>query len=198
MTRITRIAALGLLLSGAAHAPALASGWSFKLFAATSYVAPLAQTDQNLGGVTAAIKASNEMGYAFGTELRAGYFGLGLDYLHARQDLEQNNAGLLGTTDFNPISATLYLHVPTPLVELYAGPTLTYVNWGDLTLGTGGAQQMDAKFGSGISVGGDFAIAKALALTAGMRWLKLEAKPKGGNAIAVDPLVSHIGLALRF
>ena len=198
MHRTIRVATFVLWFVAGIHSPAFASGWGFKMWAATTYIAPLAETDQNPGGVTAAVRASNEMGYAFGAELRGGLFGLGLDYLHARQDLQQNNAGLVGTTDFNPVSATLYLHLPTPLVELAAGPTVSYVNWGDLALRTGGTQKLDPKLGYGVSVSGDVAIARALAVTVGMRWLKLEAKPSGGSTIAVDPLVSHLGLALRF
>src|SRR5258708_29630299 len=92
------------------YALAAASSWGFKLWAATTYVAPLSETDQNVGGVTAAVKASNEMGYEFGGEFRSGLIGFAFDYLHARQDLQRDNVGLLGTTDFNPISASLLLH----------------------------------------------------------------------------------------
>ena len=168
------------------------------MWAATTYVAPLSETEQTVGGVTAAVKASNVMGYEFGGEFRSGLFGFAFDYLHARQDLQRDNSGLLGTTDFNPISASVLLHLPTPVLELYLGPTASYVNWGDLDLRNGTQQPLDPKLGYGVTVGGDVAIAKALAVTGGMRWLKLEAKPKGLGAIAVDPLVSHIGLALRF
>ena len=198
MHRTARITALVALLAAVLPASALAAGWGFKMWAATTYVAPLSETDQNVGGVTAAVKASNEMGYEMGGEFRSGLIGFAFDYLHARQDLQRDNAGLLGTTDFNPVSASLLLHLPTPVVELYAGPTASYVNWGDLELRNGGKQPLDPKLGYGVTLGGDFPIAKALAITGGMRWLRLEAEPKGSGAIAVDPLVSHIGLALRF
>ena len=200
MHRTARIAALAVLLAVIAPGRALAAGstWGFKLWAATTYVAPLSETEQTVGGVTAAVKASNVMGYEFGGEFRSGLFGFAFDYLHARQDLQRDNSGLLGTTDFNPISASVLLHLPTPVLELYLGPTASYVNWGDLDLRNGTQQPLDPKLGYGVTVGGDVAIAKALAVTGGMRWLKLEAKPKGLGAIAVDPLVSHIGLALRF
>lgn len=194
------ICTLGALAATALFAvsPAAAGGWGFKLMAATTYVAPLSENQQNVGGVASAVRASNEMGYQFGAEFRTGFIGIAFDYLHARQDIEHANAGLLGAADFNPISATLFLHVPTPVIELYVGPTASYVNWGDLDLSTGGTQKLDAKYGYGISVGGDLAIARAVAVVGGLRWLKLDAEPKGGNTIAVDPLISHIGFALRF
>ncbi len=189
-----------LMLAMLTAAPALAGNkpWGFQMWAATTYVAPLSETDQNISGVNAAIKASNEMGYQFGVEFRSGAIGLALDYLHARHDIQRSNAGLLGAADFNPISGTLALHLPLPLLELSAGPTVSYVNWGDLDLVNGSKQSIDAKLGYGISVGADLPLGRSLAVTGGMRWLKLKAEPDGGTAVEVDPLITRIGMALRF
>ena len=191
-----------LALTTLAPTPAAAAAankpWGFQMWAATTYVAPLSETDQNFGGVRAAIKASNEMGYQFGAEFRSGMIGLAIDYLHARHDIEQSNTGLLGAADFNPISATLALHLPTPLLELSAGPTLSYVNWGDLDLSNGTRTSIDAKLGYGVSVCGDLPLGRSLAITGGMRWLKLKAEPDGATAVEVDPLITRIGLGLRF
>ena len=192
--------ALAVLLPAALAAPAHAGNqpWGFQLWAATPSVAPLSETDQNPGGVRTAIKASNEMGYQFGAEFRSGLVGVAFDYLHARHDIEQSNTGLLGAADFDPVSVTLALHLPTPALELSAGPTVSYVNWGDLDLSTGGKQAIDAKLGYGVSLGADLPLGRSLAITGGMRWLKLKAEPKGGTAVDVDPLISRVGLALRF
>ena len=200
MHRTARIAAFAVLLAGgvAGNALAAASSWAFKVWAATSYVAPLAESDRNVGGVTAAVKGSNEMGYEFGAEFRKGAIGFALDYLHARQELQHASAGFLGTADFDPVSASLLVHLPVPVLELYAGVTASYVNWGDLDLPNGTTRPLNAKLGYGLSVGGDFALTKAVALTGGMRWMKLQAEPTGVGTITVDPLVSHLGLALRF
>ena len=198
MHRTARIAALAACLIASSPGLLLASDWGFKAWAATTYVAPLSESQQTVGGITAAVKASNEMGYQFGAEFRSGLFGFAFDYLHARQDLVRDDTALLGTAAFEPISATLYLHLPTPLLELYAGPSVSYVNWGELDLNGGGTQKLDAKLGYGISAGADLALAHSIAVVGGVRWLKLEAKPKGSPAIAVDPLISHVGLALRF
>ncbi len=186
---------VALVLPRAAHA---GKTYGFQMWAATTYVAPLSETDQNVSGVTAAVKASNEMGYEFGAEIRTGLIGLQFDYLHARQDLEHSNAGLLGTADFNPISATLKLHLPTPILELSAGPTVSYINWGELDLRNGSTQKLDAKLGYGLSVGADLPLGRSLAITSGMRWLKADAKPKGGTTYAIEPLITHVGVALRF
>ena len=200
MTASPRIRCATLLLALIALPSAAHAGktYGLQLWAATTYIAPLSETNQNIGGVTAAVKASNEMGYAFGGEFRSGLIGLAFDYLHARQDLEHANAGLLGSAEFNPISATLKLHLPTPVLELSAGPTVAYVNWGDLDLRNGTKQKLDAKLGYGFSVGADLPLGRSFAITSGMRWLKVDAKPESGPEVAVDPLITHVGVAVRF
>ncbi len=195
-----RIAALAALLAACSPGPALAGGssWGMKLWAATSYVAPLSESDRNVGGVTAAVKGSNEMGYQFGAEFRKGSMGFAFDYLHSRQELQHASAGFLGAADFDPISASLMLHLPTPVLDISTGVTASYVNWGDLHLQNGATRHLDARLGYGFSVDGDFALSRSVALTGGMRWMKLQADPAGVGTVKVDPLVSHLGLALRF
>lgn len=182
-----------VLCPSLAHA---GKGYGFQVWAATTYVSPLSERDRNLSGITNAVKASNEMGYQFGAELRGGSFGLALDYLHAKHEL-QGSSGLLGTTDFNPISASLYIHLPTPVLETYLGPTVSYVNWGDLSTSTG-TQSVDAKLGYGLTLGADLPLGPALAIGAGLRWLKLDAATDNIASFAVDPLISRLGLSLRF
>src|SRR5580765_5787653 len=128
-----RVAALAALIAACVPAPALAgaSSGSMKVWAATSYIAPLSESDRNVGGVTAAVTGSNAMGYEFGVEFRKGSMGFAFDYLHSRQELQHATAGFLGSADFNPISAALMLHLPTPVLDLAAGVTASYVNWGD-------------------------------------------------------------------
>lgn len=200
MHATARVAALAALIVACVPALALAgaSSGSMKVWAATSYIAPLSESDRNVGGVTAAVTGSNAMGYEFGIEFRKGSMGFAFDYLHSRQELQHATAGFLGSADFNPISASLMLHLPTPVLDLAAGVTASYVNWGDLTLQNGTTRPLDAKLGYGFTVSGDFALSKALALTGGMRWMKLQADPPGVGTVTMDPLVSHVGLALRF
>lgn len=189
------IAALALSTPTASHA---GKGYGTQFWAATTFVAPL--SERSATGVQDALKASSEMGYQFGVEFRSGFLGVALDYLHATPKFKSNTVGTLGTADFNPISATLQLHLPLPLLDLYVGPTVSYVNWGDLEVsGTSIKQKVDAKLGYGFSVGADLPLGHTLALTSGARWLKLDA---GGAAalstVAIDPLITHLGLALRF
>src|SRR5258706_10866974 len=92
--RIARIATLAVLLTAGVTGHALAasagsgsgSSWGFKLWAATTCVAPLSETEQNVGGVTAAVKASSVMCYELGGEFSSSLIGVAFDSLHARTD----------------------------------------------------------------------------------------------------------------
>lgn len=178
---------------------ALAQESKVKIYGALSYVAPLSETDENIGGVTDAVKASNEFGYNLGLEFRtSSMLGIELDYLYAKQDIEHGTAGVLGETTFQPISATLNFHLPMGMLDLYGGPTAAYVNWGDLKVESGGDVSIDPEFAIGISAGVDVNVAPKIAVMGGLRWLNLKAEPDGSTeALDVNPLFARIGVAIR-
>ena len=181
--------------------PSLAQAGSSgsRIWGALTYVSPLSESDQNVGGVTAAVKASKEMGYQIGAEFRSGMLGIAVDWTRATHDLSHESEGLLGTTDFKPLSATLALHLPTPLLDLYAGPTISWVNWSDLELPAGGKVELDATLGYGITAGAELPLGPSLGLGASLRWLRLDASPSsGGSDVAVDPLLSNLSISLHF
>lgn len=189
------------LAAVAAVLPAPAAASQFKVYGMLAYVSPLSESDQDVGGVTEAVKASSEFGYNFGVEFRAGtLLGIEFDYLYARHDVEGDTAGLLGETTFQPISGTLNLHFPVAGFDLYGGPTAAYVNWGDLEAPSGGADlEIDPEFAIGLSAGLDLQLAPGIAATGGLRWLNLKAEPAdGGEALDVNPLFARFGVALRF
>ena len=65
--------------------------------------------------------------------------------------------------------------------------------------GTARTAKVDAKLGYGFTVGGDLPLGHTLALTSGVRWLKLDATSKAlPTTVAVDPLIARLGIALRF
>ena len=171
----------------------------FKMYAMAAYVAPLSESDQTVGGVTEAVKASKEFGFNFGAEFRAStLIGLELDYLYAKENVESDASGVLGETTFQPISATLNFHVPLTQLDLYGGPTVSYVNWGDLKVPASPDVKLDAETAFGLSAGADVGIAPGFAITGGLRWLSLKAKPEGGSEVNVNPLFARVGLAAKF
>ena len=199
MRRTAALVAAALAL-GLVH-PASASDSKLKLFGMVAYVSPLAKTDLDVGGVTDAVKASSEVGFNVGVELRlAPMIGLELDYLYAKHDLEHDQAGILGETTFQPISATANFHFPVSTLEVYGGPTVSYVNWGELKAPSGGTPvKIDPEVGYGVSAGADLNLTPQIAVTGGLRWLNLKAQPEGSpDALDVNPLFTRVGLAFKF
>ena len=198
MNRILGITRNALLVALALPALAHAAGSGSRIWAAMSYVSPLAESDQNIGGVTEAVKASDEMGWQIGVELRSGMLGIAVDYLKSKHDFSASTAGLLGSTEFSPLSASLHFHLPGAMLDFYGGPTLSWVNWSDLELSNGTSLGVDASVGYGITVGAELPITPALGVGGNLRWLRLDAAPEGGSDVAVDPLISNLSLSFRF
>lgn len=170
-----------------------------KMYAMAAYVAPLSESNQDVGGVTDAVKASKEFGFNFGAEFRAtSMLGIELDYLYAKHDVESSASGVLGSTTFQPISATLNFHVPVSQFDLYGGPTVAYVNWGDLEIPSSPSVKLDAETAIGISAGADVGVAPGFAISGGLRWLNLKAKAEGGDPVDVNPLFARIGISAKF
>ena len=189
------VAALALSLSQAA----LAEGSKFKVYGMGVYVAPLSSTNQTIGGVTDAVKASKEFGLNFGLEVRpSSLIGIELDYLYAKHDLKHGSTTVLGETQFQPISGTLNFHLPLAIVDLYGGPTAAYVNWGDIKVASGTNVKLDAEFGYGVSAGLDLNITPLVVATGGLRWLNVKAQETGGTqSVNVHPLFIRAGIAVK-
>ena len=182
-------------------APALAEAPPYrgKLFAAISYVSPLSESDQDFGGVVDSLEATEELGYEFGMAGRwSELVGFELSYVNATQDVEFAG-GTIGEIDFEPIAFTLEFHlVPSSFVDLWVGPTVAWVRWGDLELEDGTEIETDAEEAFGATVGMDIALGRRLALTAAVRYLDADADLEGFQALDVDPLFARLGLAARF
>jgi len=198
VNRTLRITTIALLVALAAPALAHAAGSGSRLWFAMSYVSPLSETDRTIAGVSNAVKASDEMGWQIGAEMRSGMLGLAIDYTKSKHDLSASSAGLLGSTEFSPISGSLLAHLPGAMLDLYGGPTLSWVNWGDLQLSDGTSQKLDAKLGYGITVGAELPLSDKLAVGGSLRWLRLDAGASGLGDVAVDPLISNLSVSLRY
>ncbi|HEX4825563.1 MAG TPA: OmpW family outer membrane protein [Candidatus Polarisedimenticolaceae bacterium] len=199
------LALVSFALIGAA--PAFAQGTHFKLYGGAAYVAPLSESDVTVGSVTDSVKAEKQVGWNVGAEVRLGkLIGIELDYIDATQDVKVGGA-TLGHTTFSPFTGTVNFHLlHSSLVDLYLGPSYSYVNWGNLELN----QQGQAFFGSsglgtdsesawGAAVGLDIGFGKHFAITGGLRYLdvKLQAS-SSSQSVAVNPLIGRLGVAVRF
>jgi len=190
---------LVLMVIAIAVQPAAAQNNKFKIFAGMSYVSPLSDDDIDVEGVTEAVEASSEVGYTIGFEWRLGeLMGIELDYLDATHDVEIGGV-VVGETGMAPLSATLNFHlINTKLIDLYLGPTVSYVSWDDIELTDGDSVPTDSETAFGASLGIDIGLGERFAIIGGLRYLQLDVTPEDGDGLAVDPLFARLGLAYRF
>lgn len=185
----------GLFAAGAADA----APYAFRIFGGTSYISPLASSDQNVDGVVESLEASEEFGWEVGVEMRLGQIlGIEASYLNATQDIELGGV-VVGEIDFSPVFATLNLHlVSSRAFDLWIGPTVAFVDWGEIELVDGTRVELDSEEAFGASLGLEIGISPNLALSGGLRWIEAGPEVAGFEEFAVDPLFARVGLALRF
>jgi len=193
--RVLVLAALAAVVA----TPVAASEHKFKVFAAAGFVAPLSDDDLTIEGVTDAVEASSEFGYDFGIEWRpTRLIGIELDYLDAKHDVEFGGAKI-AEVDLQPLTASLNFHlIHTNLIDFYVGANLAYVSWGDIEVVDGSKIGTDSETAFGATVGVDIGIGSRLALVGSVRYLKVDVTPDGEDGLSVDPLITRVGVALRF
>ena len=170
--------------------------YDWKLFVGGSYVTPL--SDSDVGGAT--IEASSEFGYEFGVEWKpSDRFGFEIAYLDATHDVEVNGLQA-GEIDFKPWNLTMNFHIiDRNAFNWYIGPTVTYVDWGDIEAVGGGSESIESDTTYGVSTGLAIGLGQSLALQFGLRYLDLSAESSvDGSEVDVDPLFASVALAFRF
>jgi hypothetical protein len=197
-----------VLLAVAPPSAALAQDTHFKIFGAAAYVAPLNEEDVDFGSVQDSVEASDELGWAFGFEWRWGkLLGLEVDYVNSTQDIELGGEAI-AEVDFQPVSASLNIHlIHTTFIDLYVAPTASYIDWGDVEV-TGSAGNLnvsndietDAELAWGAQIGLDIGLGETFVLTGGVRWLSADLSPDDDDVdeLGIDPLISRVGVGLRF
>src|SRR5262245_48688033 len=172
---------------------------TFKVFGGASYVSPLGEDDVTFGSITDSVEASDELGWTVGLEARVNQIlGFEFDYVNATNDIEFGG-DVIGEVEMQPLSATLNFHlIPTSIVDLYIGPTASYFIFDDVEIDSGGTLETDDEFAYGASLGLEIGLGQTFAILGGVRWLKVDLAPEGAEEVAVDPLFSRLGVALRF
>jgi outer membrane protein W len=198
---------LGLVaLAAAAPTAARAQDTHFKFYGGAAYVAPTSDSDVTVGTITDAFKAEKQVGWNFGFEGRFNkWIGIEVDYDRATQDV-QFGGQTIGQTNFSPLTASFNVHVVhTRFVDLYLGPSYSYVNWGDIELNQAGQGLFstnglgtDSSSAWGAGLGIDFGAWKHFAFTAGLRYLDTNLDFQGSQSTSVNPVVGRLGVALRF
>ena len=198
---ILGMAAIALL----AAAPVMAQDNGFKVFATANWIAPLSESDVTFGSVKDSVSAANALGYEAGFEWRLHKIvGLEGSYLVGSNDVDFGSTNI-GSLDSNAITAALNFHiVPTKHFDLWVAPVASWYHFKDFELDSslgGGSTSINDEWGYGAAVGLDIGFNKTFAITAGVRYVKLNVSSDssgGVDNVDINPLISRVGVAFRF
>ena len=194
---IARLLAAGSIVL----APALAQAqeesgeYDWKVFLSGAYITPL--NDSEIDGDT--VEAASEFGYEFGVEWKfSDRFGFEFAYADATQDVEVNGVKF-GEIDFNPMNLTFNFHlIDRNAFNWYLGPTVSFVDWGNLEVSGIGSESIESETGYGVSTGLAIGLGETFAIQFGARYIQASAEDSVGDEVDVDPLFATIGVAFRF
>ena len=200
----TRSVILGLAAVAVfASAPALAQDHAFRAFVTGDWVSPNGSDDITVGSVTDAVKGSDAFGYEAGFEWRMNrIFGLEGSYLIGSNDFKLGSSDL-GTLDQQAVTAALNFHIiPTKFFDLWVAPVASWYNYKDFKLDSslgGGTASLNPQWGYGAQVGFDIGLGKLIAITGGVRYVKVDIKSDDLNdSAAFDPVIARAGIAFRW
>ena len=185
-----------------ASAPAVAQDHSFKVFATANWISPLADDDITFEGVEDSLEGSDEFGYEAGFEWRLNKIvGIEGSYMLGSNDFELGSTDI-GELDQQTITAALNLHIiPTTFFDLWIAPVASWYTFDDIDAPGGESVEVGSEWGYGAAVGFDIGFGKTFAITAGVRYIKLDVSgdSSGGNFdVGIDPLIARAGIAIRF
>ena len=187
-----------------ASAPALAQDHSFRVFVTANWVSPNADDDITIDSVKQAIDTSNDFGYEAGFEWRMNKIvGLEGSYMMGSNDFELSDLNTdLGTLDQKAVTAALNFHIlPTKFFDLWVAPCASWYNYDfnlDSSVGSSDPS-LDSQWGYGAQVGVDIGLGKLIAITGGVRYIKVDINGSDlDNSAAFDPIIARAGIAFRF
>ena len=196
MKRIAFVTALGLAAILAVPAQAGQADYKFKVFGGVAYVAPM--SDSTIDSST--VEAASEVGWEVGGEWKPfNRFGFELSYLNATHDVE-SDGNKVAEVKLRPFNLTVNWHVINgEHLNWYLGPTVSYVDWGNIDSPTTDPVPTDSDTAFGISTGLDIGFTQKFAIVAGVRWLNTSVQSSNGDTtVDVDPLFARLGVAFRF
>lgn len=196
ISAMTPVLAMVALL--AVPAQAGQADYNFKVFGGVAYVAPL--SDSSIEGVGDAVEAASEVGWEIGGEWKPfNRFGFELSYLNATHDVEADGV-TFAEVKLRPWNFTVNWHIINgEHLNWYIGPTVSYVDWGNIESPTTDPVPTDSDTAFGISTGLDIGFNQTFAIVAGVRWLNTSVESTDSSVkVDVDPLFARLGVAFRF
>jgi outer membrane protein W len=227
MRTVPRVALTAVLLSIplAAAPPAAAQSWTFR--GGPAWVDPDIDLRQTDGLSTISLQSSSAIGAAASAEYHfTDRFGLEIGLLWAEPEIELRIEGFAvplpdplpplpdeivasGDLRFTPLTVGLNVHFsPGAEADLYVGPRLAFVQYGDLELtsslfGVASTTTVgtDDELGYGAGIGLDVPVGAGRWLvnaSADFLEVDLTFSDEGAESLAFDPLIVRAGVGYRF
>lgn len=187
-----------------ASAPAVAQDHSFRVFVTANWVSPNEDDEITIDSVTEAVQSSDDFGYEAGFEWRLNkIIGIEGSYMMGSNDFELSDLNTdLGSLDQNAVTAALNFHIlPTKFFDLWVAPCASWYNYDfslDDSVGSDDPS-LDSQWGYGAQVGFDIGLGKLIAITGGVRYIKVDiAGDDLDENVSFDPIIARAGIAFRF
>lgn len=184
----------------------MALGEDHRAFVAASWVSPQSDGSIDFGTTRGNVEVAGALGWSLGGEWRwTRLLGFEVDYRFVTHEIEVEG-DLAGQTDISALDLSLLFHfLASDLVDLYGGPTISFMEWGDLDLDddaealTGGKSlDLEGKSAWGLAVGADIGVSQRLAVVLGLRWLNQEIDFGDLGEVGVFPFEGRVGLGVRW
>lgn len=228
MRTVPRVALTAVVLSmlvAAAAPPAAAQSWTFR--GGLAWVDPDLDVRETDGPARISLQSSSAIGAAVSAEYHfTDRFGLELGVLWAEPEIELRIEGIAiplpdpippfpdeivasGDLRITPLTVGLNVHFsPTAQVDLYLGPRVAYVDYGDLELtstlfGISSTDTVgtDDELGYGAGIGLDVPVGSGRwMVNAAADYLEVDLtfSGEGSESLAFDPLIVRAGVGYRF
>jgi opacity protein-like surface antigen len=190
-----------------ASAPVMAKEHKHRAFITADWVSPLATEDVDFETVQDAVQGTDDFGFEAGYEYRfTDFVGLEGSYLIGSNDFELQDADTtLGSVDQQAITAALNFHVlpGDKRFDLWFAPLVSWYSFGDFDIDDAIDSEdveLNTEWGYGAAVGFDVGLgsSQTVAITGGVRYVKVELAGEDFSGVDFDPLIARVGLAFRW
>ena len=177
-----------------------------RAFVAASWVSPQSDREFDFGASSGTVEVAGGLGWSLGGEWRwTRLMGLEAAYRRVTHDIEFDGDAA-GQTDVAAVDTSLLFHfLASDRVDLYGGPTISFMDWGDLDLDEDAAAltgeetlDIEGKSAWGLVAGADVGVSERLAVGFSLRWLNLEIDLGDLGEVGVFPFEARLGLGVRW
>lgn len=189
-----------------ATAPAMAGDHKHRAFITADWISPLATDDLDFETVQDAVQGTDDFGFEAGYEYRfTDLVGLEGSYLIGSNDFELQDADTeLGSVDQQAITAALnFYFVHGKRFDFWGAPLVSWYSFGDFDIDDAIDNEdveLNTEWGYGAGLGFEAGLGdkQTVAITTGIRYVKVELAGEDFSGVNIDPIIARVGLAFRW